>query len=139
MSKLIAVQGCTIKYDLPEDPGGQVVLVATVTPASSKVKAGGATAYKDKISIVVASGTVTVTQPPEGCAPQGVVPPGTIDISGTSQKATTEGQSFVLVDDEGDATFECVFPLSSGTDTKPGDVKIRAKVTAAGQNVTKAT
>lgn len=138
MSKLIAVQGCSIDYDLPDDALGSVSLVAEAAEASGKVSAGGQAAYKNQISITVTSGSVTLSSIPEGAtANQGTVPPGSITITGTST-ATTQGNKFVLQDDDGENTFACIFPGPNGS-TVPADVKIRAKVTGAGQNVTKVT
>lgn len=139
MSKLVAVQGCTIEYDLPDDSPGSVELVATVSTASSKVSSGNKTAYKDKITITVTSGSVNVSGPPSGGTNPGAVPPGTITIDGTSSKNTTEGDKYALEDDEGEATFRCLFTPTTGTSPVPGNVKIRAKVTDAGQNVLKVT
>lgn len=135
MSKLVAVQGCTIEYDLPDDATGSVELVATISTASSKLSVGGKTVYKDKITITVISGSVVLTTPP-GSNP-GTVPSGSIVIDGTSSKNNTEGDKLVLEGDEGDSTFGCTFPTGSGSTTT--SVKIRAKVTGAGQNVLKVT
>lgn len=140
MSKLIAVQGCTIEYD--SDPSSSSLeLVATLSQPSQKVKSGGNGAYKDKITITIATGTITLDSPPEGASSGTSIAMvgGTIDISSSSQKATTEGDSFVLEGDEGDNTFVFTFPQSSGPNPIPADVKITAKVSDAGQNVTKAT
>ena len=139
MSTLVARQGCTIDYDLPDDPLGSVTLVAEAVPATGKVSIKGMKAYKDKITIVVASGSVTLSSTPEGAtSPTGTVPPGTIDIESTSEKAHTQGNDFVLKDDDGDSTFICIFPGPNGS-TVPSDVKIRATVTDTGQDVTKVT
>lgn len=139
MSKLIAVQGCTIEYDLPDDALGSVSLAATVPPAAGKVRAKGKTAYKKEIVIAVTSGSVSLSSTPSGAtSSSGTVPPGSIKIEATSSKATTGGDSFVSKDDEGESTFICIFPGPEGS-TVPADVKIRAKVTDAGQDVTKVT
>ena len=139
MSELIAVQGCTIDYDLPDDSLGSVSVSATVAQASSKVRADGKTAYKDKITITVASGSVTLSSTPSGAtSPTGTVPPGTITISATSEKAHTGGNDFILEEDDGDATFQCIFPGPNGSQV-PANVKIRATVSDSGQDVTKVT
>jgi hypothetical protein len=139
MSKLIAVQGCTIDYDLPDDALGSVELVTEVAPATSKTSAKGNRAYKKEITIAVVSGTVTLSSTPEGAtSPSGTVPPGSIKIEGSSEKATAEGDVFVVENDEGEETFTCIFPGPNGS-TVPADVKIRAKVSDAGQDVSKVT
>lgn len=139
MGKLIAVEGCTIDYDLPDDALGSVSLVTNLSAAKAKVSSRGNRAYSGEITISVVSGSVNVTTPPEGGTNPGTVPPGTIKISGSAQKSGSKGEPFVLQDDDGDFTFVCAFPASSGTGTVPGDVKIRATVTDAGQNVLKVT
>ena len=139
MSTLVAVQGCTIEYDLPDDSLGSVELAATVSTASSKVQGDGKKAYKDKITITVTGGSVNVTTPPASGTNPGVVPLGSIEIDGTSEKTNSGGNAFVLEGDEGEATFQCMFPPTTGTSPVPGNVKIRAKVTSAGQNVLKVT
>lgn len=139
MSTPVAVQGCTIDYDLPDDSLGSVELAATVSTASSNVKGDGKTAYKDKITITIVSGSVNVSSPPTGGTNPGVVPAGSIKIEGTSEKTNSEGDAFVLEGDEGEDTFQCLFTPTTGTTPVPGDVKIRAKVTSAGQNVLKVT
>ena len=139
MSKLVAVQGCTVEYDLPDDSLGSVELIAAVSTASSKVQSGGKKAYKDKITITVTGGSVSVTTPPPGGTNPGAVPPGSIKINGTSAKNTTNGDKYVLEGDEGEATFECMFAPATGTSPVPGNVKIRAKVTSANQSVLKVT
>lgn len=139
MNKLIAVQGCTIEYDLPDDSAGSVSLTTSVSQASGKVKAGNKQAYKDKITITVSNGDVTLSSPPEGAtSPSGTVTPGSITISSTSEKTHTEGDDFVLENDDGESSFVCIFPGPNGSQV-PSNVKIRATVTDSGQNVTKAT
>lgn len=142
MSKLVAVEGCTIDYSIDGDPLGSVELLTQIVPSQSKVSAGGAKTYVDKLSITVLSGTVTLSSTPEGAsASTGTITsplPGTIDVSGTSEKATSEGKASVLLNDEGSATFVCAFPASP-SGTVPSDVTIKATVTDAGQNVTKVT
>lgn len=139
MSKLVAVQGCTIEYET--DPSSTALsLVATISTANAKVSSGGNKAYKDKITITVSAGSITLNEvPARASSATGVVPPGTIEISGTSEKTSSEGDVFVLEDDEGDATFVCTFTPISGPNPVPKDVKITAKVTSAGQNVLKVT
>ena len=139
MSKLIAVQDCTIDYDLPDDALGSVSLVTEVAPATSKTLAKGNRAYKKEIVIAVVSGSVTLSSTPEGAtSPSGTVPPGSIKIEGSSEKSTTGEDVFVVENDEGEETFVCVFPGPNGS-TVPADVKIRAKVSDAGQDVSKVT
>jgi len=139
MSKFIAVEGCTIEYDT-DLSSISLSLVTTLSQPSQKVFSEGNRAYKDKITITVLSGSITLTSTPEGASSNtGTVPPGSIDITGTSEKSKTKGESFVLVDDEGSSTFVCVFPQSSGPSPIPVDVTITAKITDAGQNVLKAT
>lgn len=139
MSKLVAVQGCTIEYET--DPSStDLSLVATISTADAKVSSGGNKAYKNKITITVSTGSITLNEIPAGASTAtGVVPPGTIDISGTSEKTSSEEDVFVLQDDEGDATFVCTFTPTSGPNPVPVNVKITAKVTDAGQNVLKVT
>lgn len=139
MSKSVAVQGCTIEYET--DPSSSSLsLAATISVANAKVSSGNKKAYKDKITVTIASGTITLNSVPAGASTAtGVVPPGTIDINGTSSKNTTEGDKYVLEDDEGDATFICTFTQISGPNPIPVNVKITAKVTDAGQNVLKVT
>lgn len=141
MSKLIAVQGCTIKYEIETPDSGTVTLSATLSTADAKVKSGGNKAYKDKITITVISGSVSLDNTPSGASSgEGTVPPGSITIEGTSQKNTTSGDKFVLEDDEGSSTFSCIFPA---TTTPPGTiaypVTIKAIVDDPGQNVVKVT
>lgn len=140
MSKYIAVEGCTIEYDT--DPSStNLSLVTMLSTASQKVKSGGNGAYKDKLSITVLSGQITLTTPPSGASSGTSIAMvgGAIDIDGTSQKSTTEGDVFVLEEDEGDSTFVFTFPQQSGPSPIPANVKITAKVSKAGQNVLKAT
>lgn len=139
MSKLVAVQGCTIEYET--DPSStDLSLVATISDATTKASSGGNKAYKDKITITVSAGSITLNETPAGASTStGTVPPGTIEISGTSEKTSSEGDAFVLQDDEGDATFVCTFTPTSGPNPIPVNVKITAKVTDAGQNVLKVT
>ena len=140
MSKYIAVEGCTIEYDT--DPSStDLSLVTTLSAASQKVKSGGNGAYKDKLSITVLSGQITLTTPPSGASSGTSIAMvgGVIDIDGTSQKSQTEGDVFVLEEDEGDSTFVFTFPQQSGPSPIPANVKITAKVSKAGQNVLKAT
>lgn len=128
MSKLVAVQGCTINYDLPDDPLGVASPVVTVLPAQSPVKGGGKTAYTDKIPITVTGGSVTVSSPPSGAiSPTGTVSGGTINISGSAQTADSKGNYFVLEGDEGESTFACIFTGPNGSQI-PANIKIRAKV-----------
>lgn len=139
MNKLIAVEGCTIEYSTSPD-NIDLSLSTSLSAPSQKVLQKGNKAYKDKITITVLSGSITLTSTPEGASSNtGTVPPGSIDITGTSEKSKTKGESFVLVDDEGSSTFVCVFPQSSGSSPIPVDVTITAKITDAGQNVLKAT
>lgn len=139
MSTLVAVQDCTIDYDLPDDALGSVELVTEVAPAAGKVSMKGKKAYNNKISIAVASGSVTLSSTPEGATGNtGTVPPGLIEIASSSEKAHTQGNDFVLKDDDGEETFVCIFPGPNGS-TVPADVKIRATVTDTGQDVTKVT
>lgn len=139
MSKLAAVQGCTIVYET--DPAStSLSLSATISMASSKVSSGNKTAYKDKITITVGGGTIVATSVPAGAsANTGTVPPGTITIDGTSEKTDTEGDKFVLEEDEGEADFICTFPQISGPSPIPVTYTIKAKVSSAGQNVLKVT
>lgn len=139
MSKLVAVQGCTISYET--DPSSVALsLVATVSIASSKASSGNKQAYKDKITITIASGSITLATPPEGASTNiGVVPGGTITIDGTSSKSTTEGDVFVLEGDEGDEDFICTFTQTSGPNPITKQFTITAKVASAGQNVLKVT
>lgn len=140
MSKLVAVQGCTIKYETT--PSGSVELSVTIVPATSKSSSGGNKAHSDKITINVLSGTVNLDSPPTPTTPpassgQGVVPPGVIQISGTAQKADTEGKPFVLKDDNGSSVFTCVFPSEASPYTTSYPVTIKATVDDPGQNVIK--
>lgn len=140
MSKLIAVEGCTIDYDT--DPAStNLSLVTTLGPASQKVSSGGKKAYKDKLSIIISTGVVTLATPPEGASSGTSIAMvgGTIDIESTSQKSTTQGDAFVLEGDDGDNTFVFSFPQQSGPSPVAASVKITAKISDAGQNVLKAT
>lgn len=140
MSKLVAVQGCTIEYET--DPANtSLSLTAEISTANAKVSSGGNKVYKDKITITISAGTITLTSVPTGASSAtsiGMVG-GTIDISGTSNKSTTEGDVSVLEGDEGDNTFVFNFPPSEGSSPIPVNVKITAKVTNAGQSVLKVT
>ena len=139
MSKLVAVQGCTIEYET--DPSSESLsLSVTVSEADSKVSSGNKTAYKDKITITVGGGTIVASSTPEGASsPTGTVPPGSITIDGTSEKTNSEGDVFVLQEDEGEADFTCVFPQTSGPNPVTKKYTITAKVTNAGQSVLKVT
>ena len=141
MSTLIAVQGCTIKYNVKSPDSGSVSLVATLSTATGKALSSNNKAYKDKIIITVASGTVSLDNTPSGASSgDGTVTPGSITIDGTSQKSTTGGNKFVLKGDKGEFTFTCIFPASSApppTITYP--VTIEAEVDDPGQNVVKVT
>lgn len=139
MNKLVAVQGCTITYSTDPNNIG-LSLSTSVSVASSKVKSGNKKAYKDKITISIVSGFITLSSPPAGASTNiGVVPEGTITIDGTSEEATTEGGVFVLQGDEGTATFVCTFTQTSGPNPIPVNVDITAKVSDAGQSVLKVT
>ena len=139
MSKLVAVQGCTIEYET--DPASvSLSLSAVISTASSKVSSGNKAAYKDKITITVGGGTIVASSTPGGASsPTGTVPTGSITIDGTSEKTDTEGDKFVLEGDEGEADFICIFPPSSGSTPVTETYTITAKVTGAGQNVLKVT
>lgn len=137
MSTEIAVQGCSFTYETT--PSGSVELAATAAPASSKVKAGGATAYKKQIVITVASGSVNLDSLPANVQNPGVVPPGSITISGSSQKTDSEGDAFVLKGDDGSASFECTFTMTVSPYSTVIPVTIKATVNDPGQNVVKVT
>ena len=141
MSKLIAVQGCTFKYE--PTPSGSVALVATAVPATGKDLSGGNRAHVDKITINVISGTVTLNEIPTASPPassnEGTVPAGVITINGTSQKSTSTGKKFVLKGDNGSATFQCIFPSSTYPYTTTAAVTIKATVDNTNQNVLKVT
>lgn len=137
MGKLIAVQGCTLKYE--PTVSGSVELVATIASATGKVSSGGNKAYRKQIVVTVVSGSVSLDTLPTGVSNPGVVPPGTIVINGTSQKAKTEEDSFVLKEDEGEAEFQCVFPTSTSPYSTEIPVTIKAIVDNPGQNVINAT
>lgn len=139
MSKLVAVQGCTIEYET--DPSSESLsLSVTISEADSKVSSGSKMAYKDKITITVGGGTIVASSTPSGASsPTGTVPPGSITIDGTSEKTNSEGDVFVLEEDEGEADFTCVFPQTSGPNPVTKKYTITAKVTNAGQSVLKVT
>lgn len=142
MSKLVAVQGCTFKYE--PDPGGSVELAVRVPSASSKTSSGGNKAYTDKITIAVLSGTVVLNEIPEATPPAtattGTVPPGSITINGTSAKSKSQLKKYVLKGDEGSAVFGCVFPSASPPAyTTIANVTIKATVDNANQSVLKVT
>ena len=139
MSKLVAVQGCTIEYET--DPASvSLSLSATISTANSKASSGNKRVYKDKITITVGGGTIVATSTPSGASSStGTVPPGSITIDGTSEKTNSEGDKLVLQGDEGSAEFVCTFPPSSGSTPKEKTYTITAKVASAGQNVLKVT
>lgn len=139
MSTLVAVQGCTFKYETI--PHGTATLVVEVVPASGKASSGGNKAHTEKITINVISGSVSLDAPPEGASSgQGTVPPGTIVIDATTQKASSETLKFVLKGDSGQNVFSCIFPSSSAPPpTISSPVTIKAMVDDPGQNVLKVT
>lgn len=142
MSTLIAVQGCTIKYSIKTPDSGTTSPVATLSAADAKARSGGNKAYKDKITITIASGTVSLDNTPPGASSgEGtIIEPGTIDIDSTAQKASSGGDKLVLKGDKGSATFNCLFQATTtppGTITYP--VTIEAEVDDPGQNVVKVT
>ena len=139
MSELIAVQGCTFKYETT--PSGSVTLAVTVVPATGKALSGGNRAHIDKIIINVISGTVSLNSPPAGASSgQGTVPPGSITISGTSVKSTSDMKKYVLKGDNGQNIFSCIFPSSSAPPpTIASPVTIKATVDNPNQNVVKVT
>jgi len=142
MSTEVAVQGCTFKYE--PTPSGSVSLVVTPPVASSKASAKGKTAHHDKVTLSVISGTVTLDSTPSGAVPPassnvGTVPPGTITINGTAQKAKSLGKPFVLKGDEGSAVFQCIFPSETQPYQTTYAVTIKATVDDPGQDVLKVT
>jgi len=139
MSKLVAVQGCTIKYE--PSPAGTATIVATIVPPTSPTKSGGNRAHTDKITINVVSGTVVLaTTPPSPItSSSGTVPPGVIVINASALTADSEGKKFVLKGDNGSAVFNCIFPASTTSGTAPYAVTIKGTVDDTGQNVLKVT
>lgn len=139
MGKLVAVQGCTFKYETT--PHGTVTLVTEVIPASGKASSGGNKAHTDKITIKVISGSVSLDAPPSGASSgQGTVPAGIIVIDATAQKASSALKKFILKGDSGQSVFSCIFPSSSAPPpTIAFPVTIKATVDDPGQNVLKVT
>lgn len=139
MSTLVAVQGCTFKYETT--PHGTVTLVVAVVPASGKASSGGNKTHTEKITINVISGSVSLDSPPAGASSgQGTVPPGTIVINASAQKASSGTSKFVLKGDSGQSVFPCIFPSSSTPPpTISSPVTIKATVDDPGQNVLKVT
>ena len=141
MSKLVAVQNCTFKYETT--PSGSVTLAVSVVEATGKNLSGGKRAHVDEITINVLSGTVKLDSTPEATPPassnEGTVPPGTIIINGTSLKSTTDRKKFVLKGDSGSAVFSCIFPSSTYPYTTTAAVTIKATVDDTNQNVLKVT
>lgn len=137
MSTEVAVLGCTFKYE--PSPSGSVELVATAAPPTSKALSKGKRAYTDQIIITVASGAVNLDTLPTNVSNPGVVPPGTITISASAQKASSVSKPFVLKGDEGEAEFTCVFPMSVEPYSTEITVTIKATVDDPGTDVLKVT
>lgn len=136
--KLITVQGCSVKIE-PEE--GVLACVPSLSVASSDVSVGGNAAYKDKITVTLSALVLTLASPPSiGVANvSATVPTVTIDIVGTSGKATTDNYAFVLEGDEGSADVTFTFPPVSVPEAATKTVKIKVTVNDPGQNVVNVT
>lgn len=136
--KLITVQGCSIKIE-PEK--GVLACVPSLSVASSDVSVEGHMAYKDKMTVTLSSLVLTLASPPSiGVANiSAPVPVVTIDIVGTSGKATTDNYAFVLEGDEGSADVTFTFPPVSVPEAATKTVKIKVTVNDPGQNVLNVT
>lgn len=136
--KLITVQGCSIKVE-PEK--GTLACVVSPSVASSDVSVGGNAAYKDKITVTLSALVLTLESPPSvGVANISTpVPVVTIDIDGTSGKATTDNYAFVLEGDEGSTDVTFTFPPISAPEAATETVTIKVKVDDPGQNVVNVT
>lgn len=121
MSKLIAVEGCTLAFRNAAATG-----VITVDPINTKASSGGNKIYTI-ISFTVTNYTTTgFTQkdPVKGT------------ITGTAETVTLRGQPVVLVDDESLPIIIKGVTVPTGTDAQVTD---SVYVKSAGQNVVKAT
>lgn len=127
MGKLVAVQGCSIKYSVE---GGSCSIVGTIRPGNATISVKGNKAYKEKLIIDVVSGVCSLDTPPAGASSgSGVLSlGGTIEISGTSENSTTNGAPLVLKGDEGSQSFTFMFPPSSSPNPIPSNVKVTATV-----------
>lgn len=136
--KLITVQGCSIKVE-PEE--GVLAYVPSLSVASSDVSVEGHMAYKDKITVTLSSLVLTLAGPPSiGVANVSApIPVVTIDIVGTSGKATTDNYAFVLEGDEGSTDVTFTFPPVSVPEAATKTVKIKVTVNDPGQNVVNVT
>lgn len=141
MSKAIAVDGCTLQYSLDTGMGTVSVSSATITPPTGKVKCKGKVAFHNKLTVIISQSSVVLTASPAGAvSPTSAAQPApaTINISGTSSKAKTMGDSFVLEGDEGSVSISYLFPGPNGTQVS-SSVTVHAKVSDAGQSVVKVT
>lgn len=136
--KLITVQGCSVKIE-PEE--GTLTCVTSLPVASSDVSVEGHMAYKDKITVTLSSLILTLSSPPSiGVANVSApIPVVTIDIVGTSGKATTDNYAFVLEGDEGSTDVTFTFPPVSVPEAATKTVKIKVTVNDPGQNVVNVT
>lgn len=134
----IAVAGCSFSASIDSTLGTISALLSTSTQPSNKVLVQDKGVHKDKITVILATGSsVLLTVPPEGAAsPTGVLlEPQTIAIEGTAENVLVEGKKAVQKNDEGTASITFYFPDPNGTPTITSDVDVTVKVSNAGQSV----